>query len=222
MMGNELPRESRPWLDQGTRVARLRPSTAVLLLGLANVYRLARDWEDGAAAASAGSADGVAMPVVLDAMGGVGTIAIEAAATARVRAITTDNDPDAVALARENVAAARRSRGALLGDVAAYEADARSLRALSAEHALVVDGGIDAIVVDMPFGKRFAALGGRKLRSTLREVRRCRRPHRQPPQQTVAHARPHTITTCNVCSTRSFFRFDARLASSITCPALPP
>ena len=124
-----LPREVRPYLspDAHTSVGcmRLRPSTCNLLLRLAGVGPGCR---------------------VLDCMGGVGTIAIEAAVRwPRVAARSSDISQAVTEAARVNLVRA----SPLLAEGSAVEVLQEDARRLSAATA-----SVDAVVVDVPFGNR--------------------------------------------------------------------
>lgn len=124
-----LPREVRPYLcpDAHMKVGkmRLRPSTCYLLLRLAGVHAGCR---------------------VLDPLGGVGTIAIEAAVRwPGVLAQTSDISADATRAARLNVQQAQ-SVLAAGSSVSVAEEDARKLSLES--------GSVGMVVTDVPFGNR--------------------------------------------------------------------
>ncbi|CAE7279291.1 Thumpd3 [Symbiodinium sp. CCMP2592] len=124
-----LPREVRPYLRPDVHMnfgrMRLRPSTCFLLLQVAGV-------KEGS--------------TLLDPMGGVGTIAIEAAVRIpHVRALTSDISWDATQAAKLNVAAAAPHLASGSTLVVSQE-DARSLPNEAAS--------IDFVVTDVPFGNR--------------------------------------------------------------------
>ena len=101
-----LPLEpTRAWLSAGLDRPHMRPSRAAALARLA--------------APSPGE-------LVLDPCGGIGMLAIEAAALQDVRAISLDLDQPATDAAAANAAAAARG-GALRGTVEARSADALHL-----------------------------------------------------------------------------------------------
>ena len=121
---------ARPYL-QGSRspwyMPRLRPSTALLLLQLADV-------QPG--------------HVVLDPFGGSGTLAIEAAVhVPRVQAISSDTDHRTSSAAIANMKLAREHGLADGSTVVAYDWDATDLGALQ-------EDSVDRIVADLPFGHR--------------------------------------------------------------------
>ena len=124
-----LPREVRPYLRPDVHInygrMRLRPSTCFLLLQLAKVK---------------------AGDVLLDPMGGVGTIAIEAAVRfERLAAISSDLSADATTAAAKNAAAAER----FLASGASVRVAQEDVRRLS-----LADASVDAVVSDVPFGNR--------------------------------------------------------------------
>ncbi|CAE8627196.1 unnamed protein product [Polarella glacialis] len=124
-----LPREVRPYLRPDVHIncgrMRLRPSTCHLLLRLAGIK---------------------AGDKVLDPMGGVGTIAIEAAVHwPGVSARTSDISMDATKAAELNAAAARPCL-ASGSSLSVAQEDARCLQ--------LEAGSMDAVVTDVPFGNR--------------------------------------------------------------------
>jgi len=143
---------ARPYL-RGSRspwyMPRLRPSTALLLLLLADV----RPGHD-----------------VLDPFGGSGTVAIEAAVhVPRVRAVSSDNDRRTSSAAIANMKLARASGLAPGAALDARDWDATELRALEAS-------SVDRIVADLPFGHRCRWDVETELPLFLREARRVLRP----------------------------------------------
>jgi len=135
-----LPEEPTSWLQYGLARPHMRPSRAAALVRLLCLR--------------AGEA-------VLDPCGGIGVIAIEAAAHAAVCALSLDTDREACAAARNNaVSAAPR----LIGRVHVLCSDALSLPLRA--------NSLDACLADLPFGMRHARLdvGG-----LLRELARCMR-----------------------------------------------
>eukprot|EP00611_Tribonema_gayanum_P014203 TRINITY_DN25507_c0_g1_i1.p1 TRINITY_DN25507_c0_g1~~TRINITY_DN25507_c0_g1_i1.p1 ORF type:complete len:433 (-),score=138.42 TRINITY_DN25507_c0_g1_i1:127-1377(-) len=129
--GNRLPHEPRAYLQRGGRIAMLRPSTAHALLRAARV--------------AAGA-------TLLDPMGGIGTIAVEAAlAVAGARCISSDTSAEATACARENAAACA---GACVGSVEVHQWDAAALQ--------LPDASVTHVVTDMPFGRQYGSARANK------------------------------------------------------------
>jgi len=130
--------------------SKLRPSTALLMLDMAGVQQ---------------------GDTVLDPMGGVGTIAIEAAMRwPDVRALTADNNGRTTSAAIKNCRLAR-TLGALASGstVHAQDCDARTLSTLP-------DGTVDKIVCDMPFNNRTDWDASKQLPGVLAELGRVLRP----------------------------------------------
>eukprot|EP00746_Dinoflagellata_sp_MGD_P003418 gnl/MRDRNA2_/MRDRNA2_106655_c0_seq1.p1 gnl/MRDRNA2_/MRDRNA2_106655_c0~~gnl/MRDRNA2_/MRDRNA2_106655_c0_seq1.p1 ORF type:complete len:569 (-),score=95.31 gnl/MRDRNA2_/MRDRNA2_106655_c0_seq1:8-1714(-) len=122
----------------------LRPSTAVLLLLLAEL-------KPG--------------ETVLDPMGGIGTIALEAATNfERITAMSSDNNRNTVSATIKNCQNARPylAAGSTLH---AHDWDARNLKG-------VQDRSVDKIVVDVPFGNRCEWNAKKELPDVLREMLR--------------------------------------------------
>lgn len=182
-----LPREVRPYLRPDVHVnygrMRLRPSTCYLLLCLAELR------------------EGFS---VLDPMGGVGTIAIEAAVRwPGLKVKTSDISCDATEAAELNAveAQAHLARGSSL---TVAQDDARSLQVDSAS--------LDAIVTDVPFGNRnrlvwvngllpaFAREAARALRPGGKAVLLMTRAHARQMLQLLGDEETRTVLLPGACS----------------------
>lgn len=139
-----LPMERRAWLAPTTRCC-MRPSRAHLLLRVAQLHKLCEH----------------APCLLLDPCGGVGTLALEAAAMACIHCITMDIDEAATAEAAVNVAAAA---GCLMGTAEA--------RLGSAYQTGLGDESVDLVVADPPWGCKHKKMDlGRMLREMARVVK---------------------------------------------------
>jgi len=135
--------DHQPWF-----MPRLRPSTAMLLLLLAEL-------KPG--------------ETILDPMGGCGTIAIEAAVHFEgVCALSVDNNSIATSAAIKNCVLARPHL-AVGSTVKAVDGDARSL-------LRVEDASVDRIITDMPFGNRCRWNVAEDLPKVLGEMERVLKP----------------------------------------------
>mmetsp|Transcript_30675 Transcript_30675/g.89200 ORF Transcript_30675/g.89200 Transcript_30675/m.89200 type:complete len:390 (+) Transcript_30675:436-1605(+) len=147
----DVPSQDRQHLVSGLdRRIRLRPSTAHLMLRMADVHKM-----------PAGS-------VVLDPMAGIGTIPLEAARHYPVRGMAVDTDEPVVDNAQDNVRHATRNN-LMKGTVEARVGDAGQLDGIQ-------DESVDAIVTDMPFNN-VCRMNLSLLRRTLQEIARLLKDH---------------------------------------------
>ncbi|CAM9093497.1 unnamed protein product [Ectocarpus fasciculatus] len=121
-----IPKEDKGFIETGKRMSSLRPSTAYLMLRMA---------------------EPVVGDVIVDCMCGVGTIPFLGAGWfPGVYLVGGEVDDSAIEHVRRNAQSLRRSpagRAGAAGSACAWDAQALPLR----------DGSVDAMVVDMPFGQ---------------------------------------------------------------------